>query len=767
MSVRIGRAVLAAFVVVLPGRLVMAQSAAAPARQPAASAGVAPAVPMPPETVTRTSDGQVIVRAVRLSEPLRVDGRLDEAVYSATPSVSDFIQQDPREGEPASEKTEAWIFFDNRNIYISGRCWDSHPERDIANDLRRDGNNILQNENFGLLLDTFHDKRNGFVFNANSIGGMRDLLITDETNSNADWNAVWNARVGTFNGGWTIEIAIPFKSLRYPSGKDQIWGVNLRRVVRWKNEMSYMTRIPAYLGIRGLFSVGLAGTLVGIEPPSAGRNIELKPYGISGLRTDRKATPPFSGKVNKSAGLDAKYGVSKSLTLDVTYNTDFAQVEDDTQQVNLTRFNQFFPEKREFFLEGQGIFAFGGAGNSFGGGNSNTPILFFSRRIGLSNGLPVPIAGGERLTGRAGKYSIGLLDIQSDKDDPSGAAATNFSVVRLKRNVLRRSNIGVLYTRRVETASGGQPAGETLGVDGLYSFSPALNVNAYYARTRKAGVAVDDSASHLFRFDYSGDRYGLQAEHLSVDKKFNPEAGFLRRTDFRRSFLLARFSPRPAKTHMKAVRRFIYQGSAEYFENSEGRVDMRDVDGQFQIELLNSDHVSVDYVHDYEFIQSKFRIASNVTVPVGGYDYQNGVFTYAFGTQHTLSGNLTYQQGSLYGGTKRTLALGSGRLEVTSQFAIEPSLSANWVDLPWGRFTSTVITDRNTYTVTPRMFFSALVQFNSSTHTLSTNARFRWEYRPGSEMFVVYSDGRDTAPRGFPTLVNHAFVVKINKLMRF
>jgi hypothetical protein len=765
MTYRTGWGCLAALVLCLPAGSAAAQSATVAPGLPAASLAAVPVGPVPPETVTRTADGQVIVRAVRLTEPLRVDGRLDEEIYALTPSISDFIQQDPREGEPASEKTEAWIFFDNRNIYISARCWDSQPERMIANDLRRDGNNILQNENFGFILDTFNDKRNAFAFNTNPIGGMRDLMITDETNSNADWNAVWDVKTGRFEGGWSIEVVIPFKSLRYPSGANQIWGMNLRRVVKWKNEMSYMTKIPAYLGQRGLFAIGLAGTLVGIEPPSASINLELKPYGISGARTDRRASPAFSNRVDKDMGLDLKYGVSKSLTLDVTYNTDFAQVEDDTAQVNLTRFNQFFPEKREFFLEGQGIFAFGGAGNAFGGGG-DTPVLFFSRRIGLNNGQPVPIAGGGRLTGRAGAYSIGLLDIQSERSDSAGAAATNFSVFRLKRNLFRRSNIGVLYTRRMETGPGSQPLGETFGVDGLYSLSPAFNINTYVARTRKNGVKGDDT-SHLVKVDYNTDRYGAQFERLAVGKNFNPDVGFLRRSDFQRSSAMARFSPRPARTHMKAVRRFVYQGTAEYYENGAGRVDMRELNGTFAIEMQNSDRFSADYSDGYEFIPSRFAIASNVNVPVGGYDSRNTTVSYTFGTQHTFSGTLNYQQGTLYGGTKRTFGVGTGRVEISPRFSIEPSVSANWVDLPFGRFTSTVVTGRNTYTLTARMFVSALVQFNSSTRTMSTNARFRWEYQPGSEMFVVYSDGRDTIPTGFPTLVNRAFIFKVNRLFRF
>ena len=538
-----------------------------------------------------------------------------------------------------------------------------------------------------------------------------------------------------------------------------MWGINFKRTVRWKNELSYPVPMPAFLGFGAIFAVSYAAQLVGLEVPASGKNLEIKPYAISELRTDRGARPSFANRGDGDVGLDVKYG----LTLDATYNTDFAQVEDDVQQVNLTRFNLFFPERRDFFLEGQGIFAFAGVTGS--GTSSNTPVLFFSRRIGLNSGRPVPIIGGGRLTGKAGAYSIGMLDIQSGDEPAAAARPTNFSVLRIRRDLLSRSNIGAIYTRRSET-SGGTGAGETFGVDALYSASRSLNVNAYVARTRTAGVQRDD-ASHLARFDYNADRYGLQLEHLSVGRNFNPEVGFLRRTDFTREFAQARFSPRPGRTRMTAVRRFVYQGSLEYFENGASRVDMRETAGSFAAELQNSDVLTVGYVDDYEFIPRPFTIAAGVAVPVGGYDYRSAQVSYLMGQQRPFSGTLSYQQGSLYDGTKRTLGFSSGRLELSPQLAIEPVGSVNWVKLPWGDFTTTVVSGRSTYTLTPHMFVSALFQYNSSIKTLSTNARLRWEYQPGSELFVVYSDGRDTVPKGYPELMNRAFVIKIDRLFRF
>jgi hypothetical protein len=359
-----------------------------------------------------------------------------------------------------------------------------------------------------------------------------------------------------------------------------------------------------------------------------------------------------------------------------------------------------------------------------------------------------------------------MLNIQSREDQPSSSMPTNFTVMRVKRDVLQRSNIGAIYTRRDETNAGGAPAGQTFGVDGLYSFSPLLNLNAYYARTERPGFTTRND-SYLTRFDYNADRYGLQAERLKVGERFNPEVGFLRRTDFVRTFAQARFSPRPARERMKAIRRFIYQGRIDYIENNQGRLDFREQGAEFQIEFFNSDLITVEYTRDLEFIPRPFPIASNVTVPVGAYSYQSLLTSYLIGAQRKVSGTISFQQGSLYGGTRRTLGLSRGRTDLTPQLAVEPTFSLNWVKLPWGKFTSSVVAGRITYTISPRMFVSALNQYNSSANTLSTNARFRWEYRPGSEIFLVYSDGRDTSVDGFPPVVNRALIVKINKLFRF
>ena len=702
----------------------------------------------------------VEIRAVRINTPLRIDGRLDEEVYNAAPPAGGFIMQEPNEGEPATEQTDTWVFFDRENLYIAARCWDDHPERWVVTELRHDSGNIIENENLSVALDTFHDRRNGFFFQTNPLGALREQAFTDEVNINSNWNTVWQVKSGRFEGGWTVEMAIPFKSLRYRGSGPQVWGINFRRMIKWKNETSFLTRVPRAYGHNGIFRVSTAGTLVGLETPAQSMNLEVKPYVVSSLTTDRAAAAPFSNRVSPNAGFDFKYGLTRSLIADATVNTDFAQVEEDLQQINLTRFSLQFPEKRDFFLEGQGVFNFGG---TRGNGN-DVPILFFSRRIGLSQGQAVPVVAGGRLTGTVGKYGIGALNIQTDDKPSTGAVATNFSVVRLKRDILRRSNIGLIATRRTPAANR-TDANAAVGADANLAFFRNLSINGYYARTDSPGSAGDQS-SYRGRFDYAGDRYGLQVEQLMVGDRFNPEIGFLRRTDFRRSSAGVRFSPRPKSSRL--IRRLDWEAGYDYITDSRRtRVENRELSGTFQIDFHNSDQWTLDYTQDFEFLPRSFQIAPAVTVPTGGYDYDTVRMTYELGQQRAVSGRVSVAAGTFYGGTKKEANFTSGRVALTPRISVEPGLTMNWVDLPYGAFENRLITARGVVTPSPRMLISSLMQYNASDHTLSSSVRLRWEYVPGSEFFAVYSDGRNTAEAAVPGLMNRSVALKITRLLRF
>ena len=741
----------------------------APAMTATGVAGVTidgPPPPVPPATVARDGQGQVTIRATRLPAPLRVDGQLDEGPYSTVEPIGDFIQVEPTAGALATEPTDVWIFFDDDTIYISGRCWDSAPEaRWLLKEMRRDSENIYSDENFTLVLDTFYDRRSGYFFQVNPIGGFYDAQITDGPPGNPDWNPVWDVRTGRFEGGWTFEMAIPFRSLRYQPGRAQVWGVNLRRLVQWKNEHAFVVPMPLSFGSLGIYQISLGGTLVGLEVPPGGKNLEIKPYGISGVTTDRRATPPISDTLDGDLGLDVKYGVTQNLTADFTYNTDFAQVEVDAQQVNLTRFSLFFPEKREFFLEGRGIFEFGGARQrpSVFQTDTDTPFLFFSRRIGLNQGRTVPILGGARLTGKVGRYTIGLLDIQTDDAVDAGALATNFGVVRLKRDIFRRSAVGVLFTGRSKSTLV-DGSNRTYGIDATFGFHDNLRIETYVAKTETPGLAAQD-LSYLGQVDYTGDRYGLQLERLVIEENFNPEVGFVRRPDMRKSFASARFSPRPRS--IAAIRKLSWQGSVNSIKNNAGVLETREAQAQFGIEFENADQFGIGFSDTFEFLERPFLIAPGVTLPVGGYDFQNVAVSYNIGRTHRLVGNVSVQHGTFFSGEKTTVGLSRGRLKVTPQISIEPSLSLNWVDLPEGSFRTELIQSRIVYTPTPRMFFTGFLQYNTSNDTIGANLRLRWEYQPGSELFVVYTEERDTLTRTFPDIINRALTVKVTRLFRF
>ena len=723
-----------------------------------------PPPPVPPEVASYDPQGRMTLRAVRLDTPLQLDGQLNEPVYQTVPPVTDFVQQEPNEGAPATEHTDVWVMFDSDHIYVSFRCLESDPAQMIVNEMRRDNSGVFRNANVAFILDTFYDRRNGVEFLVNPMGGRMDGQITDERLYNGDWNPIWDVEVAMFEGGWSVEAAVPFKSLRYRRGPNQVWGFNARRVNAWKNEHSFLMGVPSAMGGAGIFQLSRAATLVGLEVPTESKNLDIKPYAITNLTSDRAATPKILNDLGGNGGLDVKYGVTENLVADVTVRTDFAQVEADEQQVNLTRFSLYFPEKREFFLENRGTFAFGGAGRVGGrGGDPDVPVLFYSREIGLDRGREVPMDVGGRLTGRIGKYSVGLMSIRTGEVPGIGTRSTNFTVARVRRDILRRSNVGLLFTGRSVSKSG-RGSSETYGADGVFSFYDNLDINTYWAKTSVPGLRGDD-VSYRLQLDYNGDRYGVQAERLGVGGDFRPEVGFIRRYDFDRRFGLLRFSPRPVRIDI--IRKFTFEGQVAYVLNRAGSLETRENQGQFGIEFENSDTFNLTYSDTYEFLRQPFQIAPSVTIPVGGYSFQDTQVSFGFGQQRVLAGTVSLHHGSFFSGNKTTVGVSRGRLELTPQLSVEPSVSYNQVDLPEGRFTTNLATTRTTFTVTPEMFVSALLQYNTSTRSLSTNLRLRWEYQPGSELFVVYNEQRDTLTPRFPELKNRAFVVKINRLFRF
>ena len=448
-----------------------------------------------------------------------------------------------------------------------------------------------------------------------------------------------------------------------------------------------------------------------------------------------------------------------------------------SSDLNLTRFSLFFPEKRDFFLEGQDVFNFAGSGanqggggngpsaipNSGGGGNGGstnvTPIVFFSRRIGLQAGQVVPILGGGRVLSRGNGFQVGAIHMHTDQVGTGTAIpSADFSVFRFNKDFLKRSRIGMIATRR----SPGLNADDNMayGVDTQLNPLEQLAVNGYWSATGSS----QEQSSYRGQMNWNADKTGLQLEHLYVGDKFNPEIGFLRRTAFRRSYGQARYSPRP--TQWKSVRKLYYEASYDYYENTAGHPESREAQGAFRMELTNSDQVAVEFSRQFESLPAAFSVTPGVVIPIGAYEFQQTKLLFTSSPQRPLSGTLTLNVGGFYGGTLKGITW-RGRVEFGPRFYAEPTISVNYFNTPYGDGDANIISSRFTYTLSPRMFVSALAQYQSSTNSMSTNARFRWEFQPGSELFVVYSDGRTTTGPGFPALDNRSIVVKATKLVRF
>ena len=728
-------------------------------------------------TITRDTQGHPTVRAHRVCEGIIVDGRLGEPFYETVSPFEDLIQAVPVSRGAPSERTQVWIGFDDAKLYVAARVWDSLGEAGwIANEMRRDSTQLRSNDSFGIYLDTYHDRRNAVGFFVNPIGGFAEVQITNEATPNFDWNPIWNVTTGRFDGGWTVEMAIPFKSLRYRPGVEQIWGMQIRRSVLRGNEWSYLTAVPIQVagsGPNAVFRVSMYGDLIGIEAPATGLNLDVKPFVTARLNTDRVVAPPVENDLLADAGVDVKYAVTQNLTLDLTVNTDFAQVEVDEQQVNLTRFNLLFPEKREFFLEGRGVYDFGigrlGSSGPAPAGSSAAPTLFYSRRIGLQGSTPVQVLAGGRLTGKVGPFDVGLLSIQTAEDDAIGAVSTNFSVVRVKRDLFSRSSVGALFENRSASIAAPGESNRAWGVDGAFGFNDETNLVTYYARSHTPRLAGNDQ-SYRARFNYDADLIGATADHLVVGNEFNPEIGFVRRRDFRNSALSARFSPRPAS--IRWIRKMSFQGDVNYFENDRARyVESRDRSGQLSLDLQRGDTFTVNATDTLEFLPRGERISGALFEP-GRYTWVDYQVNYGFGPQRPWQGNLGVQWGGFYSGERFSLSLGSGRIEVHPQLSIEPSFEFNWLDLPAqthsGQYNQHVARTRLTYTMTPRAYVSGLVQYSTASQTVSANFRLRWEWAPGSELFVVFTEDRNTGALGerWSELSTRALVIKMTRLFR-
>ena len=687
----------------------------------------------------------------------RIDGVLDEEVWRSATPIDQFTQQEPHEGEPATERTEVRVLYDARHIFIAVHAYDSQPAGIIATEMRRDADRILDEDSFQVIVDTFNDSRNGYMFVTTPLGAKLEQQISEEgegnlrgTNSNVNrnWDGVWDAAARRTADGWTAEISIPTATLRFKDGEDQTWGVNFMRNIRRKNEQVFWAPVPkAY----GLTRVSLAGTLTGLRSLSQGLDLKFKPFLVTGVRHQQPASLSSRTSFLHDYGFDGRYGLTSGLNLDVTYNTDFAQVEVDQQQVNLTRFDLFFPEKRDFFLENAGMFNMGTT--------ADEADLFFSRRIGLSdNGEPIPIIGGTRLAGKVGKHSIALLDIQTDRafDSPGD----NFFVGRYSRDVLARSRVGALMVNK-ESVDGSTHFNRTIGADTTLALLGNLQINSFIAKTSSPNVTSGDMG--LFgRVAYRSPAWNLYAQYLDLQDNFNPEVGFVPRRGVRVSTAYFSRTPRPRRAHIRLMEPMLI---VRYTTDQHNRLVTRQLHHMVGITLDDGSFINVIVNRWLDVLDQPFPIRKNVTIPTGTYRFNEVYLTYNTSPARRLYETFTFIPQQFYGG-KRYDVNGSVGFRGSSQLAAELQYQRSDVRLPAGKVLVRLAIARVDYALSPRMTIRSLTQYNSSTREVTNSLRFNFTYRPGSDLYVVYNDSQERSlPAGALTPSDRQFVIKFNYLL--
>ena len=701
--------------------------------------------------------------ATRASGPITLDGRLDEAAWAGAPVASNFIQNDPREGQPATYDTEVRMVYDDSALYIGMFARDDEPQGIIVNELRKDFN-TGNGDSFQIVIDTFKDERNGYQFAINPAGAKWDAQMANEgRESNSNWDGVWDVSTRIGDDGWSAEIRIPFRTLKFSPATDQTWGVNFQRRLRRLNENSYWSPIQR---IHNLSRVSMAGTIEGFQGIAPGNNLRVKPYALGSA--SRVAGRSTDGDFD--AGFDVKYGITSGLTWDFTVNTDFSQVEADEQQINLTLFSLFFPEKRDFFLENSGIFQFGvGGGGGGGGGGRQNPsqdmLLFFSRQIGLSsNGTAIPILGGTRLTGRAGGFSIGALNIQQRREGDSPSA--NFTALRLRRDILSQSDIGVMLLNK-ETS--GAHFNRVIGTDANFRFFQNLDVNFAGAQTfspEVVGAPTGDDWYSKSSFNYNSNRLAVRGGYQMIGARFNNEMGFVPRRGVNNGELHvgARFRPNWSWTR-GWLRESYPHWQVENFSRRGGGLESRYMDWHWPVTFHNSTFIEVGVNPTIEVIRNAFPINSrrNIRVLPGRYEFNEYFLLANTNASAALSFNTRYSIGDFYDGYRRGYTVGS-TMRANQHFNVSANVQFNDIELPQGAFTTTLITGRVNYFLNTKVFLNALLQYNTDARQWSSNVRFNVIHRPLSDIFLVYNERRDSQTG---EMIDRAVVAKMTYLIAF
>ena len=706
------------------GRVLLLSSALALLLTPPAHAG------QEPESV---SPARRTMAAARLADGERVilDGRLDEPIWQRAVPAADFVQIDPDNGMPATEPTEVRIAFDSDALYMAVTCYDSEPTKWLGYERRRD-QFLAADDRFMWTIDTYLDARSGYFFEMNPSGLMADSWFGVNADNRA-WDGIWDARVVRSEIGWTIEIEIPFRTLNFNPNSDT-WGINFQRTVRRKNEDSIWMGWARNQGLRRMTN---AGRVTGIREVTQGRGLDIKPYALATAHAS-----PAEGRTrtigDADAGVDVFYNLTPSVRANLTVNTDFAQTEVDQRQVNLTRFNLFFPERRDFFLDGATFFDFG----SSAGSNDLLVNPFFSRRIGLSEfGEPQKIDFGTKITGQVGSHDVGLLHVQSADDDEAGMIGEDFTVARVKTRILQQSYVGALYTRR-DARDDGVGASQTAGLDfrlatSRFLGSQNLSATGWLLHADRPGASSRRNAFGVF-VEYPNDRWTARFGAREVQRDFDPAVGFVTRRDYRRYQPALAFAPRP-RAH-RYIRRFEFGSSVDVLTDSRNQLLERSANlTLLDVQLHSQDSFGVELNPTRERLDRPFTIVRGITLPLGAeYTYTRVAVRGGTANRRVLALNGRHERGGFYSGSREQTVL-QLTLRARPGYIVYVNGEWNQVRLAEGRFASNLYRIIAEKQFTPFMALVNNVQFDTVSRVMGWQSRFRWIVRPGNDLYVVYT----------------------------
>ena len=672
------------------------------------------------------------IRPVFTQDTIEIDGHLNEEDWARAQVIDDFTQQSPDEGQPSSERTEVRMLYSTEKLYIGFECYDSEPKKVVANEMRRDGQ-LWQNDNVYVMLDTYGDKRQCVFFRMNALGAQSDTAVTDGgENLNGSWDCIWEAAGRRHDKGWTVEIAIPFNQLRFKKDDSMVWGVNFGRNIARKNETTQWIQVPRSESWPGTYHPTYQGKLIGLQGVASPSYFDVKPYLIGGLAR-HLSDGDWQRTTEQDLGLDMKYGVTSNLTLDMTLNTDFAQVEADQEEVNLTRFSLFFPERREFFLEGSGLFAFGAGIGDFG----PPPLaVFYSRRIGIEDGKQVRLLGGGKLTGKVGAYSVGALNMTTAASPES--PMTNFSVLRMQRDILSDSNVGFILTNRQSDVGGNYHRNG--GIDLFFRPHDQWRMRAMTVGSWSPDPDERDLAWYLSN-DWRNKHFRVNASYLDIGPEFTSEMGFIQRKDIRSLMLNTSYE---TQINRRMIRDVGVDLVGSYLLDHGNNLIGWDAAIRGNLFLDSDDAFDIELRRTFDRVEEPFSVG-DVQIPAGDYE-MNQVSLRAFtksSRPFSAFGSVDY--GDYFHGNHVSFNIDS-QWRMTYQLAIETRYQRNWIHLPESDlFTTNIVGTRISYALNTRFFTKLYAQWNDSAERASANFLLNYIYRPGSDFYFVFDQAWNAA----------------------